>query len=459
MAKLLTANSANRLPMSPAFDDHRPPSADIIADCVHCGFCLPTCPTYLLWGEEMDSPRGRIVLMKAAVEREIPLSDTTVRHFDQCLGCMACVTACPSGVRYDRLIEATRAQVERRHSRSPSERLMRAVIFALFPHPRRLKSLAPAIWLYQKSGLTRLLRSGRLRRWTPAPLRSMLDLTPQVSARTFTARYPASVPAQGERRLRVGLVLGCVQRVFFPNVNDATIRVLTAEGCEVSMPRGQGCCGALSVHAGREEEGLAFARRMITVFEREDVDVVVTNAAGCGSVLKEYGDLLRDDPVFAERAKAFSAKVRDALEFIAGLDSVTHHHPIQARVAYHDACHLAHAQGIRKQPRELLRSIPGVELVEIAEADLCCGSAGVYNILEPDPALALGDRKARHVAEACPDILTAANPGCLLQIQTALERAGERVPTAHPIELLDASIRGVTLHERRSTASSRSQSQ
>ncbi|HEV2405456.1 MAG TPA: 4Fe-4S dicluster domain-containing protein, partial [Ktedonobacterales bacterium] len=220
-----------------AFDEHRPPSAEIIADCVHCGFCLPTCPTYLLWGEEMDSPRGRIVLMKAAVEHEIPLSATAVRHFDQCLGCMACVTACPSGVRYDRLIEATRAQVERRYERSAADRLMRAAMFAVFPYPRRLKALTPALWVYRKSGLHRLLRTPRAQRLTPARMRSLLDLAPPVSAHSITARYPARVPARGERRMRVGLALGCVQRVFFPSVNDATVRVLAAEGCEVEMPR------------------------------------------------------------------------------------------------------------------------------------------------------------------------------------------------------------------------------
>ena len=430
-----------------AFDNHHPPSPEIIADCVHCGFCLPTCPTYLLWGEEMDSPRGRIVLMKAAGEGEIPLSSTTVRHFDQCLGCMACVTACPSGVRYDRLIESTRAQVERRYPRSRRERLLRSLLFAMFPHPRRLRMVAPLLWLFQRTGLARLTRAGPFRRLLPTGLQALVDIAPPVTVRSFTARYPVTVPAQGERRMRVGLLLGCVQRVFFPNVNDATIRVLGAEGCEVVMPKGQGCCGALSIHAGREEEGLAFARRVISHFEGLGVDAVLTNAAGCGSVMKEYGELLRDDPTYAERAKALSAKVRDALEFVASLEPVAPRHALAARVAYHDACHLAHAQGIRRQPRDLLRAIPGVELVEIGEAEVCCGSAGIYNIVEPEPARALGDRKARHVADARPDVLSAANPGCLLQIQSALERAGQGVRTAHPIELLDASVRGVTLHE------------
>ena len=447
MATSRVTTSAQAPSPTPAFDDHHPPAAHIIADCVHCGFCLPTCPTYLLWGEEMDSPRGRIVLMKSASEHEIGLSDTTVRHFDQCLGCMACVTACPSGVRYDRLIEATRAQVERRYVRSRRERLMRSLLFTLFPHPRRLRALAPAIWMYQKTGIARLMRASWVRRGMPAQVAALLDIAPPVSARAITTRYPTTAPAKGERRVRVGLLLGCVQRVFFHGVNDATIRVLTAEGCEVVMPRGQGCCGALSVHSGREEEGLAYARRVIDAFERADVDVIITNAAGCGSVMKEYGELLRDDPIYAERAQAFSAKVRDALEFVASLEPRAERHPLRTRVAYHDACHLSHAQGIRKQPRDLLRSIPGVELVELVESEVCCGSAGVYNILEPVPARALGDRKARHVAQAHPDILAAANPGCLLQIQSALERAGEHVASAHPIEVLDASLRGVRLRE------------
>jgi glycolate oxidase iron-sulfur subunit len=430
-----------------AFDAHHPPDPALIADCVHCGFCLPTCPTYVLWGEEMDSPRGRIQLMKLATEGEIGMGDSLALHIDRCLGCMACVTSCPSGVRYDKLIEATRAQIERRRGRSAADRLFRALLFALFPHPGRIRALVPPLWLYQRLGLARLTRSPRARRLLPARLRGMEAVMPTVDLRaTFAslAHAPAFTPAQGVRRQRVGLLAGCVQRVFFDDVNAATIRVLSAEGCDVAVPRGQGCCGALCFHAGREAAGLDYARRLIDAFDAWGVETVVVNAAGCGSTLKEYGYLLRDDPAYAARARDFSARVRDISELLDELGSLAPRHAIHLRVAYHDACHLAHAQGVRRAPRVLLRAIPGIELLDIAEAEICCGSAGVYNLLEPGPAAALGARKARHVLAAQPDVLATANPGCLLQITAALERLDARIPALHPIELLDASIRGVT---------------
>ncbi len=428
--------------VAPAFDGHHPPDPELIADCVHCGFCLPSCPTFVLWGEEMDSPRGRIQLMKMASQGEIALSATVTRHWDQCLGCMACVTACPSGVRYDRLIEATRAQVERRAPRTRADRLTRALLFALFPHPARLRATVPLLWLYQRSGASRLVRSPRVAARLPARLRGMESVLPPVRLQSLLHSPPERVPAQGQPRLRVGLLLGCVQRVFFDPVNAATARVLAAEGCEVVIPRVQGCCGALSIHAGREAEGLRFARRLIDAFAAAAVDVIAVNSAGCGSTLKEYAYLLREDPVYAERAAAFSAKVRDVSEVLAELEPRAPRHPLPLRVAYHDACHLAHAQGIRRQPRALLRAIPELELVELAEGDLCCGSAGIYNVLEPGPAGVLGERKARNVLAANPQVLAAANPGCLLHISAALRRLGHPLPTLHPIELVDASIRG-----------------
>jgi glycolate oxidase iron-sulfur subunit len=428
--------------MLPAFDAHHPPDPELIADCVHCGFCLPSCPTFVLWGEEMDSPRGRIQLMKLASEGHIALNETVTRHWDQCLGCMACVTACPSGVRYDRLIEATRAQVSRRAPRSRTDRLWLALLFALFPYPARLRATLPLLWLYQRSGVSRLLRSPQFSARLPARVRSMESVLPKMHLQSAFLTPPERLEAQGETRLRVGLLLGCVQRVIFDQVNAATARVLVAEGCEVVMPRTQGCCGALSIHAGREEEGLRFARRLIDAFAAAEVDTVAVNSAGCGSTLKEYAYLLRDDPVYAERAAAFSARVRDVSELLADLEPRAPRHPLPLRVAYHDACHLAHAQGIRRQPRALLRAIPELELVEIAEGELCCGSAGIYNLLEPQPAAELGERKARNILATHPQVLAAANPGCLLHISAALRRFGTRLPTVHPIELVDASIRG-----------------
>jgi glycolate oxidase iron-sulfur subunit len=423
----------------PAFDDHHPPSAELISDCVHCGFCLPTCPTYTLWGEEMDSPRGRIDLMKAGLQGA-PMTDTMVQHFDACLGCMACVTACPSGVQYDALIEATRVQVERHHTRAPGDRALRAAIFALFPHKKRLRALRGPLRAYQASGLPKLVRgSGLLERLAPK-LAAMEGLAPPLEKRE---KLPERVPAVGTRRAVVGLLTGCVQGEFFPNVNAATARVLAAEGCDVVIPRKQGCCGALSVHNGRQEEAERYARDTIDAFAAAGVETVVVNAAGCGSSMKEYAAILADDPAYAERAKAFAASVRDVSELLADLGTVAERHPLEVTIAYHDACHLAHAQGVRAQPRTLLKEIPGLQLKEIAEAEICCGSAGIWNILNPEPARELGDRKARNIAATGAELLVTANPGCLMQVSSSLERQGTRIGLAHTVEVLDASIRGL----------------
>ncbi|MEO9223259.1 MAG: glycolate oxidase subunit GlcF [Mycobacteriaceae bacterium] len=422
-----------------AFDAHHPPSEELIADCVHCGFCLPTCPTYALWGEEMDSPRGRILLMKTGVEGA-PMTDSMVEHFDACLGCMACVTACPSGVQYDKLIGATRPQVERHHTRTRGEKLLREAIFRVFPYPKRLRLLRGPLRLYQRTPLSRVLRrSGLLDRISPS-LRVLESLTPPLHKRR---PIPVRTPAVGQTRAVVGMLTGCVQSAFFPDVNAATVRVLAAEGCAVITPKSQGCCGALSEHLGREEEGLRFARALIDTFTAADVGYVVVNAAGCGSQMKDYAHRLRDDPYYAERAQAFTAKVRDVSELLAELGSVAVRHPLEVSVAYHDACHLGHAQHIREQPRKLLTEIPGLELREVADAALCCGSAGVYNILNPGPADELGDRKAANVLATGAQLLVTANPGCLMQIATAAERAGHAISMAHTVQVLDASIRGL----------------
>jgi len=328
---------------APAFDGDHPPRAELIADCVHCGFCLPTCPTYVLWGAEADSPRGRIYLMNQGVSGE-PLSDSMVEHFDNCLGCMSCVTACPSGVKYDRLIEDTRAQIERRHPRTAKDRALRTAIFALFPYPRRLRLLRGPLRAYQASGLQRLVaRSGLLPRLAPT-LATLESLAPRLRS---VPRPPRRVLPRGPRRAVVGMLTGCVQSAFFPDVNSATVRVLAAEGCEVLIPPTQGCCGALSVHNGRKAEAQRFARRLIDTFERTGMDFFVVNAAGCGSSLKEYDVLLADDPAYAARATAFAAKVRDLAELLEELGPVATRHPLEITAAYHDACHLAHAQGIR----------------------------------------------------------------------------------------------------------------
>jgi glycolate oxidase iron-sulfur subunit len=435
----LQANSAR------GFDDQHPPDPKLIDDCVHCGFCLPTCPTYVLWGEEMDSPRGRIYLMKLAAEGEIGLNDTVVQHFDRCLGCMACVTACPSGVQYDKLIEATRPQVERNYERSFADRLFRRLIFQLFPYPERLRLLLVPLLLYQASGLRSLAHRLGLERLLPARLQAMESIMPSLSERRLYYRLPTMVRAQGQRRRRVGMISGCVQRVFFGNVNTATIRVLAAEGCDVVVPPAQGCCGALELHAGFDERALSRARRLISVFERAAVDTVVINAAGCGSSLKQYGYLLRDDSAWRERAEAFSAKVRDISELLAELEPAGAYHDLPYQVAYHDACHLRHAQGVHSQPRAVLARIPKLDLREIAEGEVCCGSAGIYNLVEPEAARDLGDRKAQNLLATGAGAVVTSNPGCLLQITSALQRAGRQMPAFHPVELLDASLRGAVL--------------
>lgn len=426
-----------------SFDAHHAPDPELIADCVHCGFCLTTCPTYLLWGEEMDTPRGRILLMKMASQGDIDISKTFTTHIDRCLGCMACVTACPSGVQYNKLIETTRPQIERNYPRSLPDRLFRELLFSLFPYPARLRLLVPLLWLYQKLGLNRLLQSPAVTRIIPKRLLGMEKVLPPVRLQALIERPASFTRAKTKRRRRVGLLTGCIQRVFFDTVNAATIRVLAAEGCDVVIPPTQGCCGALSIHSGREEEGIRYARQLIDTFEAWDVDNIIVNVAGCGSNMKEYAYLLRDDPVYAERAKEFSAKVRDISELLAELGPVAPRHPIPLRVAYHDACHLAHAQGIRTQPRDVLRTIPDLELTDIPEAEICCGSAGTYNLLEPVAASALGERKARNILLTNPEVIATANPGCLLQIRSSLQNLGHPLPTVHPVELVDASIRGV----------------
>ncbi len=438
-AATVGAGEGSGVAVFPAFDDLHPPAQELIDDCVHCGFCLPTCPTYMLWGEEMDSPRGRIYLMESG-RHGAAMDDTMVRHIDQCLGCMACVTACPSGVQYDKLVEATRAQIDRRYRRPALDRLRREAIFALFPYPKRLRAMRAPLRLYQRSRLGSLLhRAGVIDR-LPGLLRSMESLAPTLGP---APGIPARTPALGERRRTVGLLLGCVQGAFFPDVNAATVRVLSAEGCDVVAPPAQGCCGALSAHAGREAEALDFARALIGTFEREGVDTVVVNSAGCGSNMKDYAHLLRDDPAWAARAAAFSDRVRDVTEFLAELGPVARRCPLEMRVAYHDACHLQHAQGIRAEPRALLGDIPGLELAEISEGEICCGSAGIYNLLKPEPAAELGARKAAHVLRTGADVLVTANPGCWMQIAMTLEQMGHRMPVAHTIQVLDAAIRGI----------------
>jgi len=430
---------------------------EVAKDCVHCGFCLPACPTYQLWAEEMDSPRGRIYLVNQILDGA-SLSAAAAEHFDRCLGCMACMTACPSGVQYDQLIEAARVWTEEARApaaeapadgkRPTGERIARAAIFSLFPYPGRLRAMTAPLRVAQRTGLDRRLARSRLPGRVSPVLGAALRLAPPRVSAAAARPLPGRVPALGTRRAVVGMLTGCVQSVFFPQVNAATARVLAAEGCDVIIPRGQGCCGALSLHSGREAEAGAFARRTIATFEQAGVDAVVVNSAGCGSAMKEYERLLRSvdggwaDGGWAERAAEMTGMVRDLAEFLAELGPAAPRHPLPVTAAYHDACHLAHAQRITRQPRDLLRAIPGLTLVEVPDAGTCCGSAGVYNLLQPAAASELGARKAESVQSTGAPLLISANPGCSLQIASALAERGQDIAVAHTAEVLDASIRG-----------------
>jgi glycolate oxidase iron-sulfur subunit len=417
----------------------------------------------------MDSPRGRIYLVGQLLDGA-PLTQAAGEHFDRCLGCMACVTACPSGVQYDQIIAAAREWTEAADARPSDEgpdglgpsgvapggavpearrplrdRLTRAGIFALFPYPARLRVAMAPLRALQRTGADRLIaRTGLIGRVSPAAEQA-LRLAPPAAKAMPPGRFPERVAARGERRAVVGMLTGCVQSVFFPRVNAATARVLAAEGCDVIIPRSQGCCGALSLHTGRAAEAVRFAKRTIETFEAAGVDSIVVNSAGCGSAMKEYELLFADSPGWAERAAALSAKVRDLSEFLDSLGPVAERHPVEVRAAYHDACHLGHAQRITAAPRALLRGIPGLELVELRDAGMCCGSAGVYNLLQPDAARELGSRKADSVVDSGASLLISANPGCTLQISSELAARGVSLRTAHTAEVLDASINGVPL--------------
>jgi glycolate oxidase iron-sulfur subunit len=400
-----------------------PAMADAVGSCVHCGFCLPTCPTYVEMGEEMDSPRGRIFLMKEVLEGEVEL-EVALPYIDNCLGCQACQTACPSGVGYGDLITPFRAYAEERRAREPLDRAQRAMVLHTLPFPRRFRAAS------------RLGRLGRpLARVLPESLRAMLGLLPDTLP--GAQPLPAIFRAQGERRARVALLAGCAQQVLAPDINWATLRVLARNGVEIVIPSGQGCCGALALHTGAAEQARRLARRNLAAFP-EDVDAVITNAAGCGSGMREYGLLLAGEPEQAT-ARALAERTVDVAVFLAelGLREAPPALDAPVEVAYHDACHLAHAQGVRAQPRELLRAIDGLELVEPAEWELCCGSAGTYNIENPATAASLGERKARNLAATGAELVATGNIGCMTQVQTHLRALGRDLPVLHTLQVLD----------------------
>lgn len=430
-----------------------------IMDCIRCGLCLPHCPTYSELAVEMDSPRGRLALIKGVADGRLAVdSPGFVKHMYQCLDCRACETACPAGVPFGRLVEAARAQIERGYRRPWRVRLIRwAVLGQLFPFPGRLGALARLVHLYQRLGLR-----GPLRRLLPSRLAELEALLPPLPDRFFslgprvTSGYglQTATPSLSNRRSRaasgsfscsagqrrVAFFAGCVQSLIFAEVNRATVRVLTRNGCQVDVPRGQVCCGALHVHAGDPDGARALARRNLDAFDSDEVPIVV-NAAGCGAMLKEYGDLLADDPAYAGRARAFSARVRDVSEFLVALPLERPDGQVRLRVTYQAPCHLIHAQRIAEAPLQLLRAIPGLELVSMAESDRCCGSAGIYNLTQRELSMRLLDRKIAHLAATGAQAVVSGNAGCLLQLRAGVRRAGLEMQVLHPIELLDAAYR------------------
>jgi len=405
--------------MTPAFLDETKALA-----CVHCGLCLSSCPTYLETGNENDSPRGRIYLMRAIQSGKLGVDAEPVKHVDLCLGCRACETACPSGVQYGTLLEETRDHIEKHHKRGVFQRVLRRwIIEKVFPYPWRMSlALLPV----------RVLRFLRLDGLMPGFARSMFELVPQRLAKR---KLEAKRMAKGEARGDVGFIEGCVMQVMFGDTNESSAELLQRDGWNVVTPEEQGCCGALYAHGGQLEKARECARKNIAAFEGRSLDAIIINAAGCGSTLVEYGELLKADPDWAERAEVFSAKVKDLVTWL-DVDDVEPKND-HSKVTYHDACHLCHAQGISSEPRQLVRARAGGEFVELPESDLCCGSAGSYNLTEPEMAERLQTRKVQNIIDSGAEVVVTTNPGCLLQIQSGLKKAGaEHVRAVHIADYL-----------------------
>ena len=417
------------------FSPHEKPTWELYSRCVHCGLCLDQCPTYRALGTEMDSPRGRIYQIVQVDGGNLALSDSFVTHIDRCLGCLNCQTACPSGVAYGSLLERARLQIEENYHRPSLPRKLRAHFYAkVLPSFERLAWYARLLRFYQQSGLQGLARAtGLLKLLGVAELDA---LAPHIESHFSFKDLGEVYPAEGERRGRVALLIGCIGSVAFAELNRATVRVLTKNGVEVHIPPHQSCCGALHLHAGLLESARAQARHNIDAMLCPEYEAVVTNAAGCGSTMKEYAALLQDDSAYAGKASEFSAKVRDVNEYLAELGMREPKHRIEARVTYQDPCHLAHAQGVRAAPRQLLKQV-GATLVESPRPDTCCGSAGVYNVAQNEISMKILDEKMGFISSVTPEIIATANVGCMLQFRAGVTRAGLRARVAHVIELLD----------------------
>jgi glycolate oxidase iron-sulfur subunit len=420
---------------------------ELFLDCVHCGLCTSACPTYVELGDENDSPRGRIYLMRAVTDGRLALDDAVRGHLDLCLDCRACESACPSGVQYGKLIEPFRIHVEKTAPRPNALGFFkRFALFHMTPFAGRMRWALAPLRLMQRLGIDGLLRRVGFYRLLPRPLRQLHDMVPWTM-QPGRGRLPEVLPAEGHRRARVALFTGCAGDAFLPQTTVATARVLQRNGCEVWIPPAQVCCGALHYHAARADDAKRFATTNCDVFgpalsgQLEQVDAIITNAAGCGAVLKEYGHLLEDSPATLV-AGAFAAKVRDVSEFLMELGPVKPEHPLKLKATYHDACHLCHGQQIRKQPRQLLEMIPGLELVPLAESEICCGAAGSYNLTQPDMAERLGRRKAKHVLDTGAQAVFSGNVGCLLQLGRYLREQRPDLWIAHPVDALWASYSG-----------------
>jgi glycolate oxidase iron-sulfur subunit len=413
-------------------------SVEGVNQCVHCGLCLAYCPTFSELGTEMDSPRGRIFMIKSLAEGRMSLTDPTVEHLSLCLDCRACETVCPSGVPYGRLIEAAKAEIERQRPGGAVRRAFRWLNFGLLlGSPRVLRAAAAGLRFYQASGLQSLVRRSGLVKLLPGTLPAWEALLPPMPRAADRAPLPALIAAEGVRRGRVALLTGCVQSVVFGAHNRATARILAKNGFEVVVPSGQGCCGALNAHGGDHGRALAMAKRTIGVFEAARVDAVVVNTSGCGAHMKAYGALLADDPAWAERARRFAATVQDISELLAKAPLRGPLRAVPMTATYHDPCHVVHGQKIKKEPRQLLAQVPGLALVELPESDWCCGSAGIYNLTQPEMATRLLARKVGHVESTGAQAVVTANPGCILQIQQGLRERGREVAVLHLVEILD----------------------
>jgi glycolate oxidase iron-sulfur subunit len=455
---------------------------DLMRQCIHCGFCLPTCPTYAVLGVEMDSPRGRIYQMQAVADGRLEVSDDFIEHMYCCVGCRACETACPSGVQFGKLIEAAREQIQLETHMVTAQKtpdaaanseylqdepttqptkssllatLLRRFFFEIMLPSRLVLSVVfGGLKIYQRSGMEALIhKTGLLDlvNTLPTPFQGQLKVPEELMhgarGEIVAAKIPEITPALGKKRYRVGFISGCIMDQVFRDINEATIRVLTANGCEVVTPLQQNCCGALHVHGGEAEQGRELARHNIDVFEQYNCDLIIINSAGCGSTLKEYDHLLRDDLNYAERARVFSHKMKDISEFLAEVEWQHNLGEVSQTVAYHDACHLLHGQKIKLQPRQMLKALPGIRMVELKESDMCCGSAGVYNITNQEMGKTLLERKIDNVVATNANIIATGNPGCMMQIAMGVRQRGLPMEVVHPVELLDRAYQAGGMYQ------------